>query len=1145
MRMAKGLLRVGLGPAGILGVFLILSVYLARWMGLTGVQLWLFRGGLWLLGILGAGLLYFFLRGRERARGEPADDDVENAFAAVRRRLPGSGSRARVSGRPVVLVAGPADSAKTTVLVRSGLDPELLAGEVWRGDEIVETPGLNVWLASEILWVEAGGSLMADDASWDRMIDHLKPARMGAALARGAQPPRMVLVCFSCNEFLKPGAQDTIPAAARLLRDRLTRMSRGLGIRLPVYVVFTKADRLPYFLDFVRSLTSEEAQEVLGATLPVSPATDAGTYAEDEGRRLHLAFERILHALSLRRSEILARERADDVRAGAYEFPREVRRIAPLATRFLIDLCRPSQLGASPFLRGFYFTGVRPILVEEAAGPAAEPSAPRTGPVDATAVFDAQAIRATAREAPATSGSRRIPQWTFLPRIFSQVMARDQVAMGITGGGARVDVLRRAGLAAAIVAFLLLSAGLVRSYVGNRALVQEAAEAVRGVQEVGLGGERLLPREELERLDVLRARAAELRGWEEGRRPFRLGLGLYVGNRILPDLRQMYFHRFHRGMWAATRDDLGATLSALPREPNEAALDYGATYDALKAYLITTRYPHHSTSGFLAPALLPFWAGNQEVDPDRAALAGRQFAFFADELAIDPPFEETADDFRVALARDYLGRFADADQFYQTLLAGAAAGGADPIQFNQAFPGSEVAVRNTFTVPAAFTREGWDHVQATLTDVDALLAREAWVLGDRVVPPAERQRLAVALEERYVREYVETWTDFLETASVLRFQGVPDAAQKMGRLSDNQSPLLQLLAVASRHTAVDTADVGRAFQPVHAVMPPDMTDRYISEANQNYVQGLVSVHAALERAAAAQGSARTAALEEASGAVDQSRLQVRQIAQVFNVDAGAGPVGEAIQRLMLAPLEDAERLARAGPASEANAQAGAFCSDFGPLMAKYPFNVRGSTEATVEEVAAMFQPNASRLATFEMEALQGLVVAQGSGYAAASGAPLRPSAEFLRWFTRAKQVGRAFFRPDGSGPEVAFTFRPQATEQLPEIFVTVDGQRQEVSRTSQASRTFVWEGARAGDARLEANLAGSRVTLMATSGTWAVFRMFHQARWQEVRPNLYLVTWTFQQPSATLTAEVGFDRGVPIFDPAFFSGLGCVSRVAG
>jgi type VI secretion system protein ImpL len=1145
MRFAMRFLRIGGPPVGVLGVFFAMAIYLARYMGLGGTQLWIFRIGLLLLGVVAAALVLVFTRGREKGRAAPGDDQVENTFDAIGRKLKSVGARAGLGSRPVVLVAGPPDSAKTTSIVRSGLDPQLLAGEVWRGDEIVETPGLNAWIASDTVWIEVGGPRLADEAGWERILRNLRPARLRAALTRSPQAPRMALVCISCNEFLKPGAAENLSASAALLRERLNRMAQELGIRLPVYVVFTKADRIPHFLDFVRSLSEEEAREVLGATLPVAEAVDAGTHADQEGRRLHLAFDRIFHALALRRPGFLAREGSAEVRAGAYEFPREMRRIAPLATRFLLDLSRPSQLGTSPFLRGFYFTGVRPVVVEDVTLSDAAPTAAPMGPVGATAVFDARAIQAAARGAQGMqSETRRVPQWTFLPGIFTQLITRDAVAREVTGGGARVDLLRRAGLVVASILLLLFSAGMVRSFLGNQELVRASTEALQVTQGVGTSGDRLMPVEELQRLETLRVEAARLRGWREDGRPFRLGFGLYAGDRILPHLRQAYFRRFEQGLWAGTRTELRATLSALPEDATEATVDYGATYDALKAYLITTRHPGYSTPDFLAPVLLAFWQGPVEVEADRGALAERQFAFFGSELAVDPPFDERADDARVAHARDFLGRFADADQFYQTLLGSAAAASGGPLTLSRVYPGSEAAVTNSFTVPAAFTRPGWDHVQAMLDDVDALLAREEWVLGDRVVAPADRQRLAAELGERYVAEYVETWMAFLATARVLAFQGVPDAAQKLGRLSDNQSPLLQLLALTAYHTAVDTSEVRRTFQPVHAVMPPEVTDRFIVEANQSYVQGLVGLHAAMERASAEQGAARTAALGDASSAAEQSRLQVRQLAQAFNVDAGAAIVGETVQRLMLAPLDDAERLARAAPVAEAGAQASSFCTDFTPLMARYPFNVRGTSEATMDQVAAMFQPNASQLSTFESETLQGLVVPQGSGYAAAPNAPVRPSAAFLAFFTRAKQVQRAFFAPDGSGPQVAFTFRPQPTEQLPEIRVTVDGQRQEVSRTAPASRTFLWDGARAGDARIEGSVAGSMVTLIATSGPWAIFRLFHQAQWQELRPNLYQVTWTLQQPSVTLVAEVSFERGVPVFDPAFFSGLTCVARVA-
>jgi hypothetical protein len=59
-----------------------------------------------------------------------------------------------------------------------------------------------------------------------------------------------------------------------------------------------------------------------------------------------------------------ARERrADKLGAAIYELPREFRKLRNAAVRLLVDLGRPSQLRVNPFLRGFYFSGVRPVVV--------------------------------------------------------------------------------------------------------------------------------------------------------------------------------------------------------------------------------------------------------------------------------------------------------------------------------------------------------------------------------------------------------------------------------------------------------------------------------------------------------------------------------------------------------------------------------------------------------------------------------------------------------------------------------------------------------------------------------------------------------------------------------------------------------------
>ena len=65
------------------------------------------------------------------------------------------------------------------------------------------------------------------------------------------------------------------------------------------------------------------------------------------------------------RPEFLSREQDPSQLPGIYEFPREFRKLRLPLVRFLVELCKPSQLNVGPFLRGFYFSGVRPVIVAE------------------------------------------------------------------------------------------------------------------------------------------------------------------------------------------------------------------------------------------------------------------------------------------------------------------------------------------------------------------------------------------------------------------------------------------------------------------------------------------------------------------------------------------------------------------------------------------------------------------------------------------------------------------------------------------------------------------------------------------------------------------------------------------------------------
>ena len=321
---------------GVLLAYLVLAWFLGLWLHLHGSDLWILRGGLAFLGVVGAGIfLWFHHKGRTAqgsAAGEPADSsgtaDIDLLVHEALRRLKGStlGRGATLRNLPLVFLVGDSGSTKTTTVLHSALDPELLAGHVYQDNNVLPTRVLNIWYTRQAIFVDAAGDLLAQTSRWRRLIKLVQPGRVSSAMGKGQQAPRAAIVCFDCGNFLQSGAGESTVSAARKLAVRLHEISQVLSINFPVYVLFTKLDRVSFFADFARGLSEEEASEVLGATLPVRSSA-VGVYAEEETRRLTKAFDELFYSLAERRLGLLGRENEQDKLPGIYEFPRELRKL--------------------------------------------------------------------------------------------------------------------------------------------------------------------------------------------------------------------------------------------------------------------------------------------------------------------------------------------------------------------------------------------------------------------------------------------------------------------------------------------------------------------------------------------------------------------------------------------------------------------------------------------------------------------------------------------------------------------------------------------------------------------------------------------------------------------------------------------------
>src|SRR5262249_11367618 len=136
----------------------------------------------------------------------------------------------------------------------------------------------------------------------------------------------------------------------------------------------------------------------------------------------------------------------------------------------------------------------------------------------------------------------------------------------------------------------------------------------------------------LRKLDTLRESVLTLSNYHRDGAPLMYRWGLYAGDALYPEARRVYFARFKQLLFAQAQGNDLTSLSGLPATPGP---DYQPTYDALKAYLITTSNHDKSDKAFLTPVLMKWWQSGRDAGSDRQQLAQKQFDFYADELKIE------------------------------------------------------------------------------------------------------------------------------------------------------------------------------------------------------------------------------------------------------------------------------------------------------------------------------------------------------------------------------------------------------------------------------------------------------------------------------------------------------------------------------
>lgn len=1104
---------------------------------LPGRQFWILFTGLGAIGALGSGAWLWFVSNKssDSAQAENATEKAPDSKDVALLIKEAEATLARASkpplrNLPLFIVMGESESAKTSTILHSGLNVELLAGQVEAPTGVAKTKVANLWLSNGVVFAEAGGAVLSDTSQWRSLIRRLQPAKFGSVMGKESTAPRAAIVCVDTQGL---ASRPEMEALARKLRGRLGDISQLLGIRFPVYILFTQLDRTPGFQEFVRNFSNEEASQVVGTTLPVVPYTRS----DDQSRRIQSALDELFYSLASLRPEYLRRCHESKELPAIYEFPRNFSKLTPLITEFLVEISKPSELRESPFLRGFYFSGLRPVIETDNI-----PSNKRTQDrkeseyQDATSLFG---VHTASKEPPglgtATPTGRVVPQWVFLKQLFQNVLLGDRAAMSTSLSSSKTAFAQRLLLGAGMALCLIWLGFLTISFLNNRAIQSEISAA--GVNlPVSTGQDTIPSPAQLEKMDRLRAALEKLTVYQQEGSPWNLHWGLYSADRLYTPAHRIYFHQlFQPLLFQSTQSALLNRMERLPVKPGPED-QFGPNYDTLKAYLITTSHHDKSTKEWLSPYLETTWMQGHPAGKDSEALIARQFDFYSSELRRENPYS-SAEDGVVERTRAYLHAFNQFDRLYRLYLEQAGAG-QTAINFNRLYPQSSVGAKHI--VEAAYTKAGWAAMQSAIRKGGN--TGEDWVLGKDTGRTDDPRQFQEQLRTRYLNDYIEEWRNFLRSAYVVPYASLSDAAKKLSlTAAGSSSPLLALMAIVSDNTSVDP-EVAKNFEAAAAVVPAGKKADFLGPSNKPYMDGLVALQLSVEQAAANPSATNPFVQQSQTNAITAKGAGL-QLAGVFPDDRVA-KMNDTVKKLLLDPITMAEAKLSGTGAADLNEKGAAFCKECVALMTKYPFNPSAKSQATLEQMNHMFQPETGTMWTLYNQSLKQMMPLTGNTYVAQPAGPVTLTPSFVTFFNRAAGFSQAIYQ-GGPQPRLNFTMSSRGVDGINQIEIGVDAQTMLITPTSGAAQQFGWPAQ-------EVNLKLGGVPYGGWTGPWSLFQFFGSADDHWIRSgNGYNVKWDLwitigglRKLLGVLRMDVNMNGAPPVFERGYFSGMTCPKTVA-
>lgn len=1044
----------------------------------------------------------------EEKRLSPGEENVaavgakfQDVMVELKRRK--LGNRKFLREMPWYVIVGPPATGKTTALRQSGLNFPIDLTDDLQG--IGGTRNCDWFFSENAVMIDTAGRYVqqesqpdVDAAEWLGFLDLLKKHRGRRAL-------NGVIVALGIDALSE--GDEAVKAHGRKIRRRLAELEERLEIRLPVYLMLTKADLIRGFEPFFGGLSTQAREQVWGTTFPLNARVDAKTIAGEISTLSRELEKRLVPRLE---DEDKLAERAE-----IFRFPAQLQSLSEPIQVLVEAMFGESRYEEAAWLRGVYLTSA----TQEGA------------PIDRLTAALASSFGLPAR--------RSMPTQRFEKRSFFLKNLLTEVIFKEAGLGTFDPLAQRRrswiwrGAAAACAAAAILAGSLFTwSYYDNRNAIAAQAGQFEALQAPLTSAAATPASVQQPAMDVALNAMDEVASARTAP-PDKAQdlLGPSASAELMRAQTDTYDHALRNVLEPRMVALLEATMWRQIRDPD-------FMLGALKTYRMMTGLSQMD-SDFVenwwvndlpefAPAA-PFPTADAE---EHQLAAIRRMA--VDDSYIAP------DQALVAEALKTVCTISLPARAYKQLLADpAVAGLKEWIPANFAGPnGAKVFSRRSdktlrVGISGAFTYDGFhDAILDRVEDVAAQAALDRAVFAGGCSENSETSVSALSEDilKLYYDDYIAQWDSFLRDMRLAPLSDLNIASENLKDLSSADSALKRLLTAVVQEVDLTRSDEAPATDDKAAAKGGSkllgklgklgkivktgakLLPRAGSASEVDLTGTLVAEHFKPLKSTIAEVDGQPPALDAAVVALTALSNVLQTVTanpdpqDAIKKQGGLAELTGAVARqaqILPDPVNtwlsgiagDTSGLTQKAVASELNAIWRAdilpFCQ--AALNDRYPFSPDSAVDVNVRDFARLFGP-AGMIDGFINDHLISYVDTSAQPWKWRADFGLDPSA--LAAFEQARRIRDDLF-PGGQGPVMAFTLEPtDLSPNVTRVTLNLDGQSLVYFNNATRPQPMTWPGK---DGTGVISLAfqpidGSPEIMLNETGSWAWLRMLRGGR---------------------------------------------------